>query len=190
MESQRLTGIIADILDVSRIESGRLSLKLQSVAISPIITGLIAQLSSRYPAHSFRMDIPERFPEVWADVDKLTQVLYNLMDNAAKYSPEGGPVEVSAHWDEEGAQAVIAIADCGVGIPEAEMRLLFDRFHRIQRPETEGIRGTGLGLNIAKSLVDMMGGRIWVESSVNESSTFYVALSSAADALKEDRHRE
>jgi two-component system sensor histidine kinase VicK len=175
-ESQRTIRIIADMLNVSRIDSGLISLKLEAVTLAPIIAGLTIQLSPRYTSHSFRMDIPDGFTEVWADADRLTEVLHNLMDNAAKFSPQGGRVEVTARWDEERGQAVIAITDWGVGIPEGGMPHVFDRFHRIRRPETEGIRGTGLGLHIAKSLVDIMQGRIWVESRENEGSTFYVAL--------------
>jgi K+-sensing histidine kinase KdpD len=175
-ESQRTIRIIADMLNVSRIDSGLISLKLEAVTLAPIIAGLTIQLSPRYTSHSFRMDIPDGFTEVWADADRLTEVLQNLMDNAAKFSPEGGQVEVTARWDEERSQAVIAVTDWGVGIPGGGMPHVFDRFHRIRRPETEGIPGTGLGLHIAKSLVDIMQGRIWVESRENEGSTFYVAL--------------
>ncbi len=174
--SQRTIKIIADMLNVSRIDSGLISLKMEAVTLAPIIAGLTIQLSPRYTSHSFRMDIPDGFTEVWADADRLTEVLHNLMDNAAKFSPEGGRVEVTAHWDEERSQAVIAVTDWGVGIPEAEVPRLFERFSRVQRPETEGIPGTGLGLHMAKSLVDIMQGRIWVESRENEGSTFYVAL--------------
>ncbi|MFQ5875820.1 MAG: ATP-binding protein, partial [Dehalococcoidia bacterium] len=166
-ESQRLTSIVDDLLNVSRIESGGLALNLQRVALESLTDDLVRQVSFRYPSHSVYCDIPEGFPAIWADAERLAYVLHNLMDNAAKYSPRGGPVTVSARWDEESSQAVIAVADQGLGIPKTEMSHLFARFHRIRRPETEGIRGSGLGLYIAKSLVEMMGGRIWAESSLN-----------------------
>ena len=165
-----------DFLDITRIEAGRLEVKYDAVALRPIVSQLTTQLSSTYHSHSFTIDITDDFPEFQADTERLTQVLYNLLDNAAKYSPKGGPVAVSVRRDDGNNQAVIAVADKGMGIPETEMPQIFNRFHRIHRPETEGIRGTGLGLSIVKSLVEMMGGRIWAESQMDKGSTFYVAL--------------
>lgn len=175
-ESQRLTNIVDDLLNVSRIESGRLSLKLEAISIQPVVSQVIEQFNTTRKSHVFRMDIPENFPRLWADTDRLTQVLYNLLDNAVKYSPKGGPVIISAHMEKDNNQAILAVADKGLGIPPEEIPKLFTRFHRIHRPETEGIRGTGLGLSIVKSLVEMMEGKVWVESVVNQGSTFYIAL--------------
>ncbi|MBF8266171.1 MAG: histidine kinase, partial [Dehalococcoidia bacterium] len=104
------------------------------------------------------------------------QVLYNLIDNAAKYSPEGGPVVILAKKADNGNQAIISVSDKGLGIPDDEMPKLFTRFHRVYRPEVNAIRGTGLGLSIVKSLIEMMGGEVWADSKVNQGSNFYIAL--------------
>ncbi|MBI2918437.1 MAG: PAS domain-containing protein [Chloroflexi bacterium] len=175
-EGQRLTNIVEDLLDVSRIEAGRLSLKLAPLVLRPLVARVGDALSTRYPAHVFQIDLAEDFPLVRGDEEKLLQVFHNLMDNAAKYSPRGGPITVAAQAGTERKEVVISITDHGLGIPQAEMPRLFTRFHRIQRPETEGVRGTGLGLYIVKSLVELMGGRVWLESVLSEGSTFHLAL--------------
>ncbi|MDO8636467.1 MAG: GAF domain-containing protein, partial [Dehalococcoidia bacterium] len=175
-ESQRLTAIVDDFLNVTRIESGRLSLHLGPVSLKPIVTQLLNQISSNYRYHNFHVEIPEDFPMVVADADRLTQVLYNLIDNAAKYSPEGGPVVILAKKADNGNQAIISVSDKGLGIPEDEVPKLFTRFHRVYRPEVNAIRGTGLGLSIVKSLIEMMGGEVWADSKVNQGSNFYIAL--------------
>ncbi|MBF8266113.1 MAG: two-component sensor histidine kinase, partial [Dehalococcoidia bacterium] len=175
-ESKRLTNIVDDFLNVSRIESGRLSVKRELLSVQNIVTQLFSQLNSNYLTHTFRMDIPESYPMVWADTERLTQVIYNLVDNAAKYSPAGGVVTVSGVTSPKDSEAVFTVTDIGLGIPPDELPKLFTRFHRVHRPDAANIRGTGLGLYIVKSLVDMMGGRIWVESQVNKGSTFFIAL--------------
>ncbi|MDO8637478.1 MAG: GAF domain-containing protein, partial [Dehalococcoidia bacterium] len=175
-ETQRLTNIVDDFLNITRIESGRLSIKQAAVSLKPIIVHLVAQLGSIYRSHSFNLEIPDHFPELWVDAERLTQILLNLMDNAAKYSPRGGTVTVSARRDEKEDRSIIAVADNGLGISEEDLPDLFSRFHRIHRPETEGIRGTGLGLYIVKSLVELMGGKVWVESQTNKGSAFYISL--------------
>lgn len=175
-ESQRLTNIVDDLLNVSRIEMGRLSLKPGVVRLKPIIARLIADFSLHYPFHTFHSYIPEDFPGVWVDADKLTQVLHNVLDNAAKYSPNGGSVLVSAYRDDRNLQGVVTVTDCGIGIPEEELPHLFTRFHHIPRPSANNVRGAGLGLYIARSLLEMMGGKVWVESKVNKGSTFYIGV--------------
>ena len=175
-ESKRLTTIVDDFLNVSRIESGRLSVKRELLSVQNIVNQLVGQLNVNYPSHTFPVDLPDSFPLVWADTERLTQVMYNLIDNAAKYSPGGGPITVSAVKLPKDFEAVITVTDTGLGIPPDELPKLFTRFHRVHRPDAANIRGTGLGLYIVKSLVDMMGGRIWVESQVNKGSTFFIAL--------------
>ncbi|MEW6034228.1 MAG: GAF domain-containing protein [Chloroflexota bacterium] len=175
-ESKRLNDIVNDLLNVSRIESGGLTLKLEAVALGPLVADIFGKFTLSHPTRQFFVDMSEDFPAVRADRDKLHQVLLNLVDNAVKYSPQGGPVEVKTRLDEAEGRAIISVSDRGLGIPEEEIPRLFTRFHRVQRPETTGLRGTGLGLHIAKSLMELMGGQIWVESKVNEGSTFYVSL--------------
>jgi two-component system phosphate regulon sensor histidine kinase PhoR len=110
-ESGRLSAIVDDLLNISRIEAGRLSLRLEAVDLEPLARGLITTLSHSYPSHSFQMNIPRGYPRVRADADKLTRVLSNLLDNAAKYSPGGGSVVVSARLEKKNDEAIISVAD-------------------------------------------------------------------------------
>ncbi len=180
-ESKRLSAIVEDLLNVSRIEAGRLSLNIGPTAVLPLVKRIVQQLQLGHASHQLRVDSDGGPSEVLADADKLQQVLYNLVDNALKYSPGGGEVLISARRGADNS-IVFCVRDQGLGIPQEEIPKLFTRFHRVERPETTGLRGTGLGLYIAKSLVEMMSGRIWVESKVNEGSAFYVSLPAAIEA--------
>jgi len=178
-EAKRLTDIVEDLLNVSRIEGGRLSLNLGPVSVRPLLEEVMKKLLPGNPRHSIALDPQEGLPDVSADRDQLEQVIMNLLHNALKYSPAGGEVLVHARTEAPGDGVVISVTDKGIGIPEEEMPKLFGRFHRVQQPETSGIRGTGLGLYISKSLVEKMGGKIWAESRLGKGSTFYVRLNRA-----------
>jgi signal transduction histidine kinase len=121
-----------------------------------------------------RVEAPTRLPYVQADREQLRQVLANLVDNAVKYSPDGGPVTVRLEPGE--AFLRFAIADRGLGIPAAEQRRIFEKFYRVDPQMTRGIGGTGLGLYICRELVRRVDGRIWVESTDGSGSTFYVEI--------------
>lgn len=175
-EAQRLSRIVEDLLNVSRIETGRLSLEIEPLMLMPVVEAVVSQIGQGCRSHSFSLDIPEGLPEVSADGSKLHQVLYNLVDNAVKYSPGGGVVRVRAEVDESEGMMKVGVEDQGVGIPDSELARLFTRFHRVDRAETVGLRGTGLGLYIVKSLVEMMGGRVWVQSVLHQGATFYFNL--------------
>lgn len=175
-ESKRLSDIVNDLLDVSRIEAGRLSLAMRPVAVRPLVMNIIGVVRQGRASRDITLEMPEIFPDLQADPEKLQQVLFNLVDNAVKYSPKGGAVVVSVRLDAAPGRAVVSVSDKGLGIREDEIPKLFTRFYRIQRPEVVGLRGTGLGLYIVKSLVEMMGGNIWLESKFNEGSTFFVSL--------------
>lgn len=103
-------------------------------------------------------------------------MLTNLLQNAVKYSPKGRNVTVSAQSHPDTKHVVIAVSDQGIGIAPEDQKTLFTPFHRVQRSETAGIRGTGLGLYIVKEYVTLMNGEVWVESELNKGSTFYIAL--------------
>ncbi|MBI4289393.1 MAG: GAF domain-containing protein [Chloroflexi bacterium] len=184
-ESLRLSDIVEDLLNISKIEMGRLSVQQQAVFLKPIVAQLVSQLNLTYGSHSFCVDVPDDLPNLWTDPDKLRQVLYNLMDNSAKYSPHGGKVVVSASGKGSDIEAVISVSDQGIGIPEEEIPHLFTRFHRVRGPDTDGIRGTGLGLYIVKSLVEMVGGRVWVHSRLHQGSTFCFTVPLEKSVVKE-----
>lgn len=179
-ESKRLVDIVEDLLDVSRIEAGRLSLNLAPLAVAPLAAQVVQQLQFGHPAHHLGLDISVNLPPVLCDKDKLQQVLYNLVDNAIKYSPAGGPVTIAARLGDEEGKVELSVSDRGLGIVQEDIPRLFGRFQRMSRTETAGIRGTGLGLYIVKRLVEMMGGSIRVESRLGEGSTFLFSLPTAA----------
>ncbi|GEM_PF-6507488 len=181
-ESKRLTDMIEEMLSASRIESGRLPLKTESVDFKSVATEVVEQLQPGSPKHILSLEVQDPLPAIRCDREKLYQVLYNLVGNAVKYSPSGGPVIVAARAGKAQEGIVISVSDHGLGIPQEEIPRLFNKFHRVQRPEMKGIRGTGLGLYIVKSTVEAMDGRIWVHSEVNRGSTFYVSLPEAAAA--------
>ncbi len=174
-ESERMNRIIEDILNVSRMETGRFPFDIGPVAVGPLITGTLNTITARYPTHSFTVTVGNELPEVLADPERLTEVLHNLVENAVKYSREGSAVTITAGADDRKQEVVLAVSDQGYGIPEDDIPHLFERFYRVRRAE-ETVRGTGLGLYIVKSLVEMMNGRVWVESRVNQGSTFFLSL--------------
>ncbi|MBI4310917.1 MAG: PAS domain-containing protein [Chloroflexi bacterium] len=175
-EGQRLTAIVEDMLNVSRIQSGKLTVDLARVDIRDIFRTVAGALQPTTANHRIVIEAPQSIPPVIADKDKLMQVIINLVSNAIKYSPNGGDVILNATSNSERAELVLSVADQGIGIAPEDRARLFSTFTRIRRPETEGIRGTGLGLYIVKGLVELMLGRIWLDSEVHKGSTFYVAL--------------
>ncbi len=125
--------------------------------------------------HSVLMDVPPNFPKIFADPDRLRQVLSNLVTNAVKYSPNGGSITVRCR--ERGPQhVVIAVVDHGLGIPPEQVAKLFQKFSRVRAEEHNKISGTGLGLYICRLIVEGHGGQIWVESEYGKGSTFAMAL--------------
>jgi signal transduction histidine kinase len=174
--SQRVSAMVDDLLNVSRIQSGKANIKLERVRLSDVLEETLSLTRESTNKHEFVVDIEPDLPDVLVDQDRFSQVVGNLLSNAVKYSPNGGCITLSAHNDKERHRIVVSVADEGIGIGPADKDLLFTIFHRIQRPETQGIRGSGLGLYIAKEWTEAMGGEIWLESELNKGSTFFVAI--------------
>ncbi|MBI4312826.1 MAG: GAF domain-containing protein [Chloroflexi bacterium] len=172
---QRLAFIVEDLLNISRIQSGRLKIDIEPLDLRQVVDGisLVRNSTGRHPV---RLQIPSDLPLVAADQAKLTQVIANLLDNAIKYTPKGGPITIGAQYQVAVKQVVVSIQDRGMGIAPEDKERLFTMFHRINRPETQGIRGTGLGLYIVKELVEMMRGDIWLESELDHGTTFFFTL--------------
>jgi signal transduction histidine kinase len=173
---QSITNMIDDLLNVTRIQSGKIDMMLEAVDLSDVLEERTAIIREHTGKHEFIIDIEPNLPFAYVDYDRFGQVIGNLLDNAMKYSPEGGHITLSASHDIYRSRIVVRIADEGIGISPADMASLFKTFHRIKRPETQGIRGSGLGLYIVKEWVELMGGSIWLESKLNEGSTFYIAV--------------
>jgi two-component system, OmpR family, sensor histidine kinase KdpD len=159
-EADKLNHLIANLLDVSRIEAGAISLLKQPADIQELVGAALDQLGSRAGAHKIKTTIPGELPFISVDFALIVQTLVNILENAVKYSPDGSTIEINA-WEEE-RQATIEIADRGIGIPAPDISHVFDKFYRVQRPDN--VTGTGLGLFISKSIVEAHGGSIIAEN--------------------------
>jgi signal transduction histidine kinase len=173
--TDRLARLINDLLDLSRIEAGRLELRPTTVRLAPLVHDVVASLRPVAAARGLQLEAPATDATVWADADKVTQVLMNLLGNALKFTPADGQVTVTVAHDGV-AWVQIAVADTGPGIAVDDAAHLFDPFYQTAHMEPAKRDGTGLGLTIAKTLVEMHGGRLWVESTVGHGSTFRFTL--------------
>ncbi|MBI4336695.1 MAG: GAF domain-containing protein [Chloroflexi bacterium] len=178
-ESLRLAGLVDDLLNVSRIQSGKIAVQLETVDLRPLVEETVEKQRYLSTRHRLVAQVPPDIPKVRADQDKLVQVVANLLSNAIKYSPQGGEVKVVVSHEPELKRVVVGVSDQGIGISEEDQAELFSKFHRILRPETVGIRGSGLGLYIVKGLVELMEGTVWMRSRVGEGSTFYFSIPTA-----------
>ncbi len=181
--SDRLVALINDMLDISRIESGRIHLKIEPLDVGDLVTGVIDTFKAvvSQTGHKLACGLPEDLPLAAGDRDRVGQVLINLVSNAIKYSPSGGAVKVSAR--ERDGQLVLSIADEGIGISREDQERLFDQFYRVDSSLTREIGGTGLGLSICKTIIELLGGQIWVTSKLGEGSTFSFSLPVAPKEL-------
>jgi two-component system sensor histidine kinase VicK len=175
---QRLNQLVADLLDASRVEMGRVVLERRPLSIGQTVRALVDEIAPTLGEHPLDLDLDEGAPLVDVDPGRLDQIVTNLLDNAAKYSPPGTTIRVHVGGTADGA--VLTVEDHGEGIAPGEIPLLFDRLH--QGPRTR-IRksGLGLGLYITKGLVEAHGGRIWVESEHGRGSRFHVWLPRVGD---------
>jgi signal transduction histidine kinase/CheY-like chemotaxis protein len=173
---RHLLELINDILDLSRVESGRMELDRHSVWLPGVLEQSLAMVRQRAVQHgiSLAVHVAPDVATVAADELKLKQVLLNLLTNAVKFTPDGGAVTVAAHAD--GAMAQISVRDTGVGIAEAEQEAIFETFQRGGRAARSGAEGTGLGLTLSRRIVELHGGRLWVESRPGAGSTFSFTL--------------
>lgn len=174
-ESDRLAQIVNDVLLASHLDSGQLKLHLAAVDAKKVTESVLEAARTHLPdGITLTFDAPKKLAPVAADEQQLRQVLVNLVENAVKYSPEGGPVEVKLI---EGPRYVRwAVSDKGLGIPAGERRRIFEKFYRLDPNMAGGVGGTGLGLYICRELVRRMDGRIWVVSDGGPGTTFHVEL--------------
>jgi signal transduction histidine kinase len=173
-ECDVLQDLIHDLLESSIIDAGLLKLEHQPVMLLRLANSVVDDMSHRTRKHRFLVDFPDHFPIVDADPRRVEQVLRNLLDNAVKYSPQGGLVVVRGEVDE--GEVVISVADQGVGIAPEHLNRLFEKFFRVESGLGRHVVGSGLGLPIARTIVESHGGRIWAESQVGEGSTLYFTL--------------
>lgn len=175
-ESGHLNRLIEDLLDLSRIESGRWKMRKEPVQLRQLAEETVGRLTprARELGVSLGLAIPEGLPEVPGDSVRLAQVLLNLVDNALKYTPAGGSVTVSAR--ETGPTVSISVVDTGTGIPKADLPRIFERFYRVDKARSRATGGTGLGLSIVKHIVEAHGGSISVVSDVGQGAAFTFTL--------------
>jgi two-component system phosphate regulon sensor histidine kinase PhoR len=178
--ADRLRALIEDLLDLSRIESGKRLLTLESVAPAPLVASLLRDLRPRVDARKLELAQFGSCPPLRADRRALEDVLVNLLDNAIKYTEPGGHVEV--RLSSEGTRGRIDVVDDGIGIPERERMRVFERFYRVDKARSRDLGGTGLGLAIVKHLVQSMGGEVYVAPSETAGTTLRVLLPLASAA--------
>ena len=180
-ESERLTEIVDQLLNVARLDAGDLQVELGRIDVGSVVSELVETVeeSGVMNGHRFEIDLPEEPLAAEADPDKVRQVFNILVENALRYSPGGGTVTVGARRNHDRVE--VRIADEGIGIPAAERERIFRKFYRAESAARDGAAGTGLGLFIAKELVTAMGGRIWVDSTEGEGSSFAFELPAARE---------
>jgi histidine kinase len=180
-EADRLSRLVDDLQELSRVEAKAYSLDVRSVAVSNLVQTTVKRLSPQAIAKriTIRSNLPSDLPPVQADEDRITQVLLNLVANAIQYTPEGGDITISAARKAD--EIHISVQDTGVGIPREHLANLFTRFYRVDKSRSRNAGGgSGIGLTIAKHLVEAHGGQIWVESTgEGQGSTFTFSLKTA-----------
>ncbi|MCD5029837.1 cell wall metabolism sensor histidine kinase WalK [Enterococcus asini] len=179
-ETDRMIRMINDLLDLSRMDSQQSNLQLEYININELVSfvldrfDMIMNNEEKGKKYRIRRDFTQR--ELWAEVDpdKIIQVIDNIMNNAIKYSPDGGTITV--HLSETHNNILLSITDQGLGIPKKDLQKVFDRFYRVDKARARKQGGTGLGLAITKEVIKAHGGTIWVESQEGRGSTFYITL--------------
>jgi Amt family ammonium transporter len=173
---RHLLGLIDELLDLSKIESGKMALNLKSIALTAVIASsyntIMAILAPK--KQSLDVKIAEGFPKVYADEVRLRQVILNLLSNAAKFTPDGGKVGVEAVRKDDWCQ--VSVIDNGIGIKKEHQKSIFESFYQLDSNLTREKSGTGLGLAVAKQIIEKHGGRIWVKSKYGRGSQFIFTL--------------
>ena len=178
--ARRLARLTDDLLKLSRIEAGRLELEIRPVPVEALVNGCVetARLKAEAKGIEIHVETQKGAPPIRGDGVQLGEVLQNLLDNAVQYTPAGGRIEVISCAN--GQSVVFTVADTGIGVPEADLERIFERFYRVDAARSREAGGTGLGLSIARHIVEAHGGRIWVESAVGLGSRFHFSIPTAS----------
>lgn len=178
-DSDRLAKLIDDLLDLSKIEKGELKMVFLPTDIQEVINRTIKVLESQAKRKSIsvNLNIPEGLPKILADETRISQVVLNLIDNAIKYTPDGGRVLISTSAKDRLVQ--VNVTDTGIGIPEKDIPRIFERFYRVDKARSRELGGTGLGLSIVKHIIQAHEGKVWVKSELGQGSTFSFTIPQA-----------
>jgi PAS domain S-box-containing protein len=172
--TDRLVRLINDILDIERIESGRVKMEREICNLADLIKSVVNLMQPLADKAGVQLSIASLSTRLWVDQDRIVQTLTNLLSNAIKFSTAGNTVCLTV--EQQGHEVLLAVKDTGRGIPTDKLDSIFERFQQVDSSDSRNHDGTGLGLAICKSIVQQHGGRIWVESTLGEGSTFYFTL--------------
>jgi signal transduction histidine kinase len=189
VNTRRMIALVMDLNDVSRIESGQLHLRCGTVCLAKVVEEVVrsAQPKIEEKAHTLNLQIADGLPPVWGDRVRLAQILTNLVSNACKFTPKSGEITIHAKCiAEEGdsKSVCVSVQDNGLGIKREDQKKIFEKFFRAMNKRVSEIPGSGLGLSITKSLVEMQHGRIWFESEYGRGSTFHFTVPVADEKTK------
>src|SRR4030043_890530 len=193
----RLTNILNDLLNLSRIESGKIELKFEDLELRQLIELTASSLRPQADGKSIQIEVevPEQIPAVYGDPEKIEQILTNLIGNSIKFTPDGGKILITAKFlspEREGGPrhtVAVSVKDTGIGIPLEHLESIFEKFHQVENSLHRSVSGTGLGLAITKGLVEAHQGKIWAESEVEKGSTFTFTLPISEGERREPRFR-
>ena len=188
-ETNRMMRMVTDLLHLSRIDNATSHLDVEMINFTAFITFILNRFDKmRGPDEEKKYELVRDYPitSVWIeiDTDKMTQVIDNILNNAIKYSPDGGKITVTMKTTDD--QMILSISDQGLGIPKQDLPRIFDRFYRVDRARSRAQGGTGLGLSIAKEIIKQHNGFIWAKSEYGKGSTFTIVLPYDKDAVKEE----
>ncbi len=170
----RLDRLVRDLLNTAAIESGELALQAEPVSILPIVQQVVEQIRARTTQRAFHVPIKPGLPLIFADRDRVAEVLANLCDNADKYSPPGKAITIETRADE--TEVSVAVRDGGKGVPADELERIFDKFYRTDSSDAQTVYGYGLGLYVCRRLIEAQGGRIWAENHPDGGAVFSFTL--------------
>jgi signal transduction histidine kinase len=174
-EADRLDQLITNLLEASRLQAGGFKLRLSYLDFVDMAKTAVENLQTTTDKHTFELDFPSDYPPIRGDFARLREVLTNLIGNAIKYSPDGGLIKVGGNLGKNNT-VLFYVSDEGIGIPPVDQERIFERLYRVDNRLARQAPGTGLGLFLVKAVVEAHGGRVWVESTPGQGSTFWVEL--------------
>ena len=187
-DAKRLRSSVQRILDIAKIEAGKMVYNFENVQLEPIVDEVLSTLKVLIDSKSLKVgtNVGGKIPLVWADKEKLMLVLENLVNNAIKFTPQGGSIDVKA--SKEGDHVLVEVRDTGVGIPDEDREKIFEKYYQVEHGEGY-VGGSGLGLVICKRVVEDFGGRIWAESTLGEGSTFKFTIPYKKEGVSAKKRR-